>query len=53
VKEEMVKLSLQQEGVDTIQGLNSGVDKRFSSFPQLPDRLWGHTNSMNEIKTFY
>jgi len=44
MKEEMIKISLKEEGAKMFQSLNSGVNKRCFSCPQIPDRLWGNTS---------
>jgi hypothetical protein len=39
MKEEMMKISLKEEGAKMFQSLNSGVNKKYFSCRQIPDRL--------------
>jgi hypothetical protein len=41
MKEEMMKISLKEERAKLFQSLNSGVNKRYFSCPQIPDRALG------------
>jgi hypothetical protein len=51
MKEEMMKISLKEEGAKMFQILNSGVNKIYFSLPPIPDRLWDNTSSVSETKT--